>query len=206
MPAFGFSAVPLPIRRKPPTAEALLAGRKVVVGTTGVPLAADPAAAEAAGLTVLRRLAPISERVAAAMVQVIGAAAGLVPLAPAPAGAVTGEAARAAGATAVMTGGLSAAGAGTAADARGADRCAGTDAAGAGPTSEALVRAEPATGEDARDLARVAVCEDRDGPASAVALDPAEPSRSANATGIEAIPAPIPKANASAPTRPTYLA
>jgi hypothetical protein len=34
-------------------------------------------------------------------------------------------------------------------------------------------------------------------------VDPAEPSVSANAAGIEAIPAPTPNANASAPTRPT---
>jgi hypothetical protein len=46
-------------------------------------------------------------------------------------------------------------------------------------------------------------CGARDAPASELALAPAEPSLSANATGIDAMPAPTPKAKASAPTRPT---
>jgi hypothetical protein len=37
-------------------------------------------------------------------------------------------------------------------------------------------------------------------------VDPADPVVSANATGIAAIPDPTPRANANAPTRPTYFA
>jgi hypothetical protein len=49
----------------------------------------------------------------------------------------------------------------------------------------------------------------RDGPESGDALSPeapADPSLSANAVGMAAIPAPTPRAKASAPTRPTYRA
>lgn len=42
--------------------------------------------------------------------------------------------------------------------------------------------------------------------AAAEPLDPAEPVVSANASGTAAIAEPTPRANASAPTRPTYRA
>ena len=50
------------------------------------------------------------------------------------------------------------------------------------------------------------VDDDRDGPGSEEAfdpLDPAEPELSANAAGIDATPAPTPRAKANAPIRPT---
>jgi hypothetical protein len=58
-----------------------------------------------------------------------------------------------------------------------------------------------------RDGPAVAAFDERAGPASEDELEPVEPADpvvSAKAVGIEAMPAPTPRAKASAPTLPTY--
>jgi hypothetical protein len=147
---------------------------------------------DAAGAAFLR--VPISPRAAAATVHSIGASAGDGSSEPPARGEATGAGLVTSSGVAVMTGVL-----GCAAEARGV-RLAPTEDAGAGVLSLAA--------DDARRLDRAASV-DRDGPASDEALDPlapADPELSAKAIGMEAMPAPTPRAKASAPTRPTYRA
>jgi hypothetical protein len=178
---------------------------------TGVLVTEVPDAA-AEGIALLRE--PISPRAAASAAHSIGAVTGLLEPSPAPDDDAGDAAATTAGA-AVMTGSLGTslpdtAGTsttGTAAEARTAarDEAAGVGAE-SGRESESAPRTDREVATRDRDGPAVAAFDERAGPASEDASDPVEPADpvvSAKAVGIEAMPAPTPRAKASAPTRPT---
>ena len=193
-----------------PTADAVFAVVPEFAVITGVLVTEVPDAA-AAGTALLRE--PISPRATASAVHSTGVVTGLLDQPPAPE-AGTGDAAGWAAGAAVMIGslgpsltGTAEASTGTAAEARteAREEAAG-DGAGSGRDGKPALRADREAATLERDWLPAADCDERVGPASAYGPEPVEPPDpvvSANAVGIEAMPAPTPRANARAPTRPT---
>jgi len=174
----------------------------------GVP---DVAAAPGMAVGRLDRV-PVSPRAAASAVHSTGVAAGVPDPPPAPDGEV-GEGTVATIGVAVMTGSLGTSctgmsSTGTAAEARTEARAdaaaAGTDGTESGRDTELEPRADRVAETRNRDGPLVADWAERAGPASVEdPVEPSDPAMSAKAAGIEAMPAPTPRAKASAPTRPT---